>query len=790
MSYPTISVKLPDPFEIFIIPISLTGTFGKVLESTTQIYWVSQPILSNQTILLSGNVYSLTGSFAQISYVPNTIVTSPFDSTDLVLTWSDLTILQISSSSIKFTIPSYYSQGIFAYRILTNTNYSNTFYVNLPEIWFVQGNQGRNATSGGYIIFVGTCLAIIEGTNSQIPQIALVNGSNITIISANNWNSNIAIANYSQTFTIPLTVTLGNYTIYYHNGYGGNSGWKMITTFRSPITPSTTIGNSLYPVLTSQITIETSVSWPTNIVIMPAPVTVGSDDANMTIALASLAISGGGILSIPSGTYNFNNAILVPPKVVINGTGMLTTILNWLSVPIFNPTPPSTNPYPASIIAGTKINIQGYWGFSKFSISNLSITKTTSSLLNAITITQNHTNDFTYFRNIFINLPGGNTNTTQNTGISLTQTENIEISNCIITATNSIIITNCYYMRIIDNTFNYINVNVQNNSSCNVYCYNNIFNVTAYYVFDGTEYGIVISGAENSLASDLFFGSNICEGNLSGITNINLFLSTMETDNVVGAFFGSGVIANGTLLTFPSTINSTSIALGVVMIISGTGLGQWRYVLGGVAINSTQISITNAWDVLPDINSTISLVGMIGRIIFAGNSYLQDSGINTLYYATTDFIQANNITTTDGPIIWTGERIFSSVVPGWHYLVLNNHTEKSTRIITNPYAYQYASNSQVVFDYPSYTGAMLRYHVYRANIFDANVPSGGIVIDANLNITDVIIEQNIIPSIEFDAATNQTIRSTIIRQNIASTGSSLPIIYNPLSLSTMISSFP
>jgi hypothetical protein len=775
MSYPTIPIELPDPFEIInIYEQSLsspsTGT------NSTVVFWISQPISPNETALVVGSNID-TSSTIEMALLANSQVTSPFNTSSLsFLLWFANNAVQISTTTIKFTISSQHQQGVYAYRMVNSLSIPSAyFYINLPDIWFVQGNQGRNATPGGKIYVIGTCLALINGNNTYSPTLSLVDVNNIvTLISADStWNSNIKIADYYQTFTVPFTVSLGTYSLYYHNGYGGDNAWSHINTFRSPTTPPTTIGNSSYPVMTNSITIEAVVSWPTFTVTMPAPVSSGTDDANMTIAIASLNTNGGGILSIPAGTYNFNLPIILTSKVTIIGSNIGTTILNWLITPTFS----VSNPIPG-LIMGKNLLIQGFWGWAKFSISNISITTTNTYAGNAIALVGNHTNDFSYIRNVTINITQGTTSATTSTGITISQTENIEISECIFTSTVSIYMLNVTYVRIFNNICNYGASNVRNEACWNTININNIFNISTgstRYIFDGNIYGITFSGASGNLTSDNFVGNNLCQNYDVG----NLGVMSFENEN--GAFIGAGVVANGTLLTFPSTLPTGGNTYGVVMILSGTGQGQWRYVVNGTRTTTTTLNIVTTWTIVPDINSIISVVGLTGRTIFAGNSYLTAGSWNNSYYQTLGVIEANNISTNDAPATYVGARFPTSIQPGWFYMILNNISQPSIYLTTT--SANYFTLSLTVTGYTQY--AFVSYQIYRNNIFDSNV-LGGINVQANQSVVSFIIENNSIPSINFSASTGMSISDTIIRGNISSTASALLVTYNPTGLASGI----
>jgi hypothetical protein len=667
---------------------------------------------------------------------------------------------------------------LFAYRIISGGTKSKIYYINKPDIWFIQGDQGRAATPGGTIQVVGTALALPEGISREIPAIALVDSyGNATTISADaGWNANFKTAGYAQRFTLPSYLALDNYTVYYSNGYGGTDGWTKAEMFRPPVTPATTIGNPAYPVPTNIISVVAPQAWSTT-VMMPAPVTSGTDDANFALALSKLQDTNGGVLSIPVGVYVLTQPLIIPANIILKGSGKQKTILNWSVEPIYS----AGNA--AALISGKKTLIQNYWGWDKFSIQDLAITTTAPHVGSVITIAQNHAGNLAFIRNVSINTPGGSTMATATFGISIAQTENVTIADTDITATSAVELSNSQFINVQRCTFNYTHSSIDAASSDNVYVSNNHFTVTKGFIFDSGDYGITVTGA--TLSAHMFFGANIIDRNGAPDTTLGM----MAFDNNNGAFFGSGVVANGTTLTLPQAVTGS---MAVAMIFSGTGTGQWRWVLGGVGSATTTVTLDRAWDIPPDTNSVISLVGMLGRVIFAGNAYLQQAGFNNAYYMTADVIQANNDTTSDAPQMYAGQRANFAVVPGWHYQVLGNHTHASINPATTQAVY--GSYAQILSPANSfYKQPVLSFQVYRDNYFDTGVP-GSLQIGANTgsSIANMLIENNQLPAINFTAtvAPNTTILDTMLRGNTSSTGTQpVSITITPASMAATIQRF-
>lgn len=748
-------------------------------QNVPKAFWVSQPIQPDETVMVSGGNFDASATI-DVAFIPNTPIEYPGCPSLPSLNWQNIDALQSSNRSVKFIIPATFPKGLYAYQITSNGQTSDTYYINKADVWFWQGNQGRTATPGGSITVHGTALAFPENDSNIKPFIALVDSNNSVVLASadSTWSQNPKTAGYSQSFTLPDNLPLGDYTLYYSNGYGGSASWSEIYNYRTPKTRSISTGNPHYPVPSNKITIETPISWPNLTVDMPAPVTTGTDDNNFQAALKKLHANNGGILTIPAGTYQLNQPLYIPANVVLKGAGQDSTTLNWIVEPEY----PQGSPH--SLISGVPSTLPVAWGFAKFSVEGLTITTTQPHKGKVITLSQNHTGDPVFIRDVTINTPGGSDASSMTYGIHIYRTENVDISNTTITASTGVEMVHSAYVNIHDSHFTYTHSSVAIDSTNNIDVANNHFTVEKGYIFDGHEYGFEVHGTY--IAYDIYFGGNY----LDRIGPPDQTLGSMTLDGPPGsAFFGKGVVANGTTLTFPNELHGY-FATTVAMILSGTGAGQWRWIMGGTITTPRQkLTIDRAWDIPPDTDSVITVVGLIGRTIFAGNSYLQQAGWNVAYFSTMDFIQANNtMTTADVPGVWAGQR-GRTVVPQWHCQTINN---RITAISAPNHPYFYGSLSDALASENSwYTDPVLSYHVYRNNIFDDGVPGWNRFI-ATSTASDIIVERNHIPLLSFQSKqepTDITFLSSMLRQNTSNLGGALTIQMNPSSLENTIQTF-
>ena len=139
-------------------------------------FWVSQPLNPGETALVSsGNMGTASQDIVNVIRVddnnpgaspvapvlspianPMSIATLPSTVALASLSASSpslITPLYSSSEGIQFTIPSSWSPGVFAYTITNpDVNGANPVLINAPDIWFIQGDQGSQASAGGWLV--------------------------------------------------------------------------------------------------------------------------------------------------------------------------------------------------------------------------------------------------------------------------------------------------------------------------------------------------------------------------------------------------------------------------------------------------------------------------------------------------------------------------------------------------------------------------------------------------------------------------------------------------------------
>jgi len=690
------------------------------------IYYSSTPVFNNETVLAATG-YTDKNSVVSIAELPNTDPCSPLFTPSTFPTLTATTTIQASSTSVKFLIPSNFNKGVYDFKIKnSNGTWSKDTLLNVPSIFFIQGDLGDTATPGGWLEVHGSTVGLPGGT----AKLALVkNGVVVSYLTTNSTDKANDI--YRQRFAVPSNVPAGTYTVYAHNGYGGQYGWVKFSTFvKSPITT---------------VTIAAKPVWPQTTANVAAP--NGKNDDNK-IAAGIIAVAKGGIINIPAGTYKLTKAIVLPNHVVLQGTGKSTTILNWQSNPM------SGSSY-LPLISGR----------GTFSVKKLGIISTGTYNGNAIQRT--YTNEVGEISNISINLPfatGKNV-----TGIWLRSANNSIITDNQINARTGIFARdNVNNLRIERNSLQWrsMTVNLSGNST-NFIITNNTFELLGDSTTNAwpnndnpgfwyrTAYGFpYFSGA---YIENLYYAHN---------KSTHQQPLTTAADKAVGTTFdaGAGIYFGG--ISKLQTVNGvTTVTLngptkivkapdgssinynyaGAVMKIeSGTGVGQWAYITNATP-NITNVTIDHQFEVLPDSTSKVSIVDMLGRAIF-DNNYFGADPTNQSYYFSMDVIKANNsyasavsqkepyYGTLGGDLTWAGQH-YGMPFTDWHFQFLNNTVTSGVTTFTS------MTTSPVT---PGLSGPAASYIVYRNNAIASGASAAVLIRSGGGVINDTIIEGNAI----------------------------------------------
>lgn len=234
--------------------------------------------------------------------------------------------------------------------------------------------------------------------------------------------------------------------------------------------------------------------------------------------------------------------------------------------------------------------------------------------------------------------------------------------------------------------------------------------------------------------------------------------------------YGKVISASGRTITlqgqgtFSSTYNNRYGYISI-MIIDGKGIGQYRRVQSW---SENTFIITSDWDIIPDATSTFTLVGTNDNVTFYRN-IAENSKEGFLFYGNViDGVAADNISNnTKGVFIYTSQvKSTKRLTPGYFFTVKNNTMTGVAKLYNNCGIYVTAQRQGVNGQYVAVAayGIDIKNNRINGNLnalpVAANNPPSGIALysamvssDGNLtneagDITNVIIQNNIITNLE------------------------------------------
>ena len=211
-------------------------------------------------------------------------------------------ILQPDSRNLQFEIPKQLNEGVYKV-VLSGNGIKRGVLVNAPKVVWIQGDEGEFGTPGGWLRVNGECLSI-DGNGCYIELIA-ENGS------VKKLNATDVKDAFSVEIALPKNLAHGTYSLRYSNGYATSQLCEV--KIDAPIRDS----------------------WPTDVFNI---LDYGGQRNNteydnaeaIKAAFAAAAENGGGVIYFPKGFYQMKSGnIIMPENVTLKGEGMNLVSIHW-----------------------------------------------------------------------------------------------------------------------------------------------------------------------------------------------------------------------------------------------------------------------------------------------------------------------------------------------------------------------------------------------------------------------------------------------------------------------------
>lgn len=678
------------------------------------VIWVSSPVLPGETVLVHG------GNWGEKPVV------------ELTIGRKKLTVapISVSDASLMFVYPESWKPAVIGGVVKSGELVSELFKVNAPDIWWIHGDRGREAsTSLGSISLFGNCLSDHEKSD---PEVRL----NKVDESKKGRTISLKVARYNR------------FSIHTEN-------WKEIPEGLYEVTLVSSKNSE--PVSAGKISISEKKSiFPKevfDVVQFGAIPNDGIDDTTAILAaVEKLKENGGGELLFPRGRYQMTRTIELPPYAILRGLGRDCSQVYW---------PDSYEPLEA-LIKGThsfevsdifltcgnhKDGIAGNWPEPRqpltaeekavYKCGNISIRNVTLRMLYSQYINSDmdelkrRLQPIHYAR--ALRLGGENINVT---------------GNDIYCAAGGVFEFRAYWSRISGNTFSRGNIVGWNGYSGQqlIFADNHLggANCTSYYGLP--------EGSEN-----IYWGNNYHENNFDGNNR-----ETITGDGRVHTYMDTVENITPTSFTMKGEVKwSRGIDTwkqGAVQVAGGRGVGQLRRIK---SIDGSKIELESAWDIIPDETSVINISSFRRRFIYTENKAYDSTVALQLYGSMIEGIIADNETSRTGG--YNGDAMAGEA--NWFNQFFDN-TIESGNSYRGPRNEVPALDAQLgLLAYGTGTGDY-KYPLVRSCV----VRNNELKCDAKLNVmgwvVDSLLEKNRVANSNVGVTISDAARNIVLRNNV------------------------
>lgn len=676
------------------------------------IFWFNDPVGPDETVLVTGaDLTEVTSAtVARISEQGPDQQSEQETSTEL---------LQVNPLSLKLVIPKEFAPGV--YRVtLAHAQGSTTFRVNVPTIYWTQGDLGNSASPGGTIQMFGRNI-VREASRARLELLPEDSKAptNAVLAKGDLWRG---------TFRIPEHLQPGRYKLRLFNGDGSK---------REAIDAGS-------------VTVRMQDPEPTQSFDVRAFGGKGDGKLDNTrairAAIDAASQSGGGTVYLPRGRYLVSDTLVIPPHVSIRGER--TDLVNLLWPDFASP--------PVALIQGT----------SHFSIEDVTIYA--SNHLHVISggfvfrdapapdagdiaIRRVRIRASAFWGLIDVEaaiqrmrdhhriLPEGAPDTIRLTG------NGIVVSDCdILGSGNSLRLFKAADATVARNTLN-----------------------------SGRDGGYFILGSRRVIFEGNFVTAVDLQSTGGGITTLSRLVTESEnvfaggntfkgfygmdregisSDGPGGYYFGhaESTAPNALSLLDPSSSFPAfqSLAGAMVMVVSGRGAGQYGRVasIAGVAANMT-VTLDRPLQVLLDKTSEVTIVQAHENYLIIDN-FFEDVGVAAQSFGTAlGHVIADNRSNRTSGFAAIGQ-FYGHAQPCWRVQILNNHILEGNVYRAGPDRNVF-SNEALIFvranQLPSSEAKppLVQAVIVRGNRLDhdAHIQVEGFA-GASAGVRDVVIEAN------------------------------------------------
>jgi hypothetical protein len=683
------------------------------------VLWVSDPVRPDETVVLLTEGAS-AASTVEATWLADGEVTRPGASAALPEQWTALASLQAARQCVKTVIPASWEPGVFALRMREAGQVSSVSIANAPDPWWLQGDEGRHSTPGGWVRIFGKCLSL----DAPAARLVLRDGRGMDATLELTQTTSWALGG-----RLPATLQPGEYEAFVHNGHGGDLTWRSA----------------------GKLTVIPPVAWKTDIFTVALEGEGADTDKAIQNALQRARDNGGGVVYLPRGAYDVKGQLVIPPHTVLRGEGMGLVSLHW----------PDYETPPDSLIVANDCAIED---LSLYCRNHLRvITNEPASERFHLSRVRIRANAF------FMALGPGETfrgrtapqKISEGYVLRLTG-RNFQVTDCDLWGSGAVLSLDPH------------GFTGQRGPWCGLISGNRIAYGSTGHLFENADClifenndmmgrgtcagGNGISTYWNNFSRHIYYAGN----HVHDLYGIDREMVTLDGDGV--AYFGTAQ-ANGTRLTLdadpvfrdyaPSP--HTDYRGAVVYILEGTGAGQYRTV---VANEGREWTVDRPWDAPPDGTSRLSIVPFRGRNLFIGNTF-EDGGPLQLYGSAADVIVAENRgARMDAMFAWGLTQHGWGWHPAWRCQFLDNEFLEGSGYGARVQGPAFLG---VVTSAPNeqYSGPLARGNILRRNVLQA-----GSLINLTGTCQDTLVESCVVKRHPVGIRIGKDVQGVLLRRNV------------------------
>jgi len=699
------------------------------------VFWASDPVRPDDTVLVAGDDFGMEPIVWLLPLTDgaggdfNEVVSWPEDQAGF-----QIEALQATNESLKFTVPATLKQSAWLFRIETSAGlFSQPERLNGPTVYWMQGDMGlRSVAPGGWLRVMGRSV----GWPEMVGQVRLKRSGHQQRVDL----QPVDVSLWSIKVDIPEYLESGIWTVFLHNGLGGEQGWTRA----------------------GEVTIAIPQAWPEQFFDVRDFGATGRDPLldglAIEAALAKARTAGGGVVQLPRGRYRLDRTLVIPPFTVLRGESTKLVSLFW---------PDTDTPY--TLVEGTH----------HFGLEDLTLYASNHTHVIAGSTGQPDSGH-TFVRRVRVRadmyrghldpsevdrrfraslkLSSGGGDTIRLGG------PDVEVSDCDLYGSGrSIYLEKARGARVVNNRL-----------------YNGRW---GWYSFSGSD-GLIFENNTLTGADLMSTGGGI--NNLDGGTSsrnvyyANNTLSLMHgwDREAMTSDAGGGTYHGGLTSVAPDTVRlviDKPVWHGgpkrwegaTLFILGGHGMGQFRTVLR-IADDQRTITLEHPLDVQPDPTTLATITQTQQNYLFINNRFA-DTGIAVQYYGTTiNCVAAGNTSTRAGGFYNSG-RWYHGYQPSWYCQFLENEILEGNGYRFGPNISQQAGDSFLGtwgLQRGNNTAPLAYCGVHRRNRLHNNafISLKGVSRE-HPGLRDVVVEHNTIENSQFGIRMDDGCVGVLLRKN-------------------------